>query len=85
VPDDRIDPESEGPEDEGPPNLGDITPWLIEYVRINFAEHSSLLYDQTPHGSIPSIVKWTLAGLVVNAQSDDDTGFTDPRGDLPNA
>jgi hypothetical protein len=57
---------------EGPPNLDDITPWLLTYVRCNYAEHQSKLFDETPGPAIEAIVQWTLAALVVNATDDDD-------------
>jgi hypothetical protein len=57
---------------EGPPNLDDITPWLLTYVRSNYAEHQSKLFDETPGPAIQAIVQWTLAALVVNATDEDD-------------
>ena len=65
---DQTDP----PDGGGPPNLDDITPWLLTYVRCNYAEHQSKLFDETPAPAIEAIVQWTLAALVVNATDDDD-------------
>lgn len=63
---------------EAPEETGDITPWLVEYARVNLAEHHSLFYDSTPRPVIDLIVKLTLAGLVVSSEGD-SPGFADPR------
>lgn len=57
---------------KGPPDLNDITPWLLTYVRACYAEHQSELFDQTPSAAIEAVVRWTLCALVVNAVDEDD-------------
>lgn len=58
-------PEEEGPDQD--PFFGNeavnLTPWLIEWVRVSLAEHQSSLYDSLPPHAIPSIVHLTLKGM----------------------
>lgn len=65
------------PSEEGPDGLGwpeesglfygnehlNLTPWLMEWVRVRLAEHHSKIYETVPKGAIPIIVHLVLAGM----------------------
>lgn len=40
-----------------------LTPWLIEWVRVRCAEHHSTIYDDIPLEAFPILVKLTLNGM----------------------
>jgi hypothetical protein len=74
----------DGKEEEAPEvpfyygnNHFDLTPWLMEWVRVNLAERHSTIYDTVPKGAVPIVVQLVLAGMAAAETAVDFEGLGD--------
>lgn len=88
-------PDEEGvprPDENQPPpevlygnSTGDRTAWLVEFVRTNYAEHFSTLYDLLPPHAVEVAVRLTLQGISndIDPDSEEDDNDTTEAPQAP--